>query len=303
LAGGADLVAHWFAFGRPCGSGVVAVPEAAHVVQRVRTPQWAGESRGGRCTAQGAAASERFSDRGVGASAGGLEAFTELLQNLPPEPGLAILLVLHLEPHHKSHLAELLSGKDKLAVKEAVEGMTVEANHVYLIPPNKNMALTDGSLTLTPRSPIRGQHMPIDHLFRSLAEVLKGRAIGVILSGGGTDGTLGFQAIKAEGGITFAQDEKSAKQNSMPRSAILEELVDNVLPPAEIARQLARIVQHPYSRSGSEEPAAETTDSVEHILRLLRARTGVDFSHYKRATINRRILRRMALRSLENVGE
>jgi two-component system CheB/CheR fusion protein len=240
---------------------------------------------------------------GIGGSAGGLEAVTDLLRHLPPKPGLSILLVMHLEPHHKSHIAEILNQRETLPVKEAAEGMAVQVDNVYLIPPNKNMALADGSLTLTPRSPARGQHMPIDHLFRSLAEVLKSRAIGVLLSGGGTDGTLGFQAIKAEGGITLAQDEKSAKHNSMPRSAVLEDVVDHVLPPAEIARQLVRIAQHSYTRDDGETAAPETSDSVEQILRLLRTKIGVDFSSYKRPTIKRRILRRMALRGLERADD
>jgi two-component system CheB/CheR fusion protein len=236
---------------------------------------------------------------GIGGSAGGLEAVAEILEHLPPKPGLAILLVLHLEPHHESHIAEILNQRDSIRVKEATEGMAVEVNNVYLIPPNKNMALSDGSLNLTPRSPVRGHHMPVDHLFRSLSQVLKARAIGVLLSGGGSDGTLGFQAIKAEGGITLAQDDKSAKHNSMPRSAVLEDVVDHVLPPAQIAQQLVRIAQHSYTRDGGESAPPDSSDTVEQILRLMRARIGVDFSNYKRATINRRILRRMALRGLE----
>src|SRR5262249_54889796 len=171
---------------------------------------------------------------GVGASAGGLEAFSELLKHLPGDPGLAILYAAHLEPHHKSRLPEILEKVTDLPVREVREGMAVEANHVYLIPPNTNMALTDGKLGLTPRSPHPGQHMPIDHLFRSLATIQKNRAIGVILSGGDTDGTLGFQAIKAEGGITIAQDEKTAMQPSMPRNAVLDGNVDYVLPPRDI---------------------------------------------------------------------
>ncbi len=186
---------------------------------------------------------------GVGASAGGLEAFTELLANLPPEPGVAFLFVVHMEPHHKSQLADILGRVTPLPVAEATEGMPVQANHVYLIPPNANMALTDHSLTLTPRPAVRAPHMSVDHLFRSLAAVQKSRAVGVILSGGGTDGTLGLQSIKAEGGITFAQDEKSARQNSMPRSAVSDGCIDYVLSPPEIARQLVRLVGHPYTQA------------------------------------------------------
>lgn len=185
---------------------------------------------------------------GIGASAGGLEAITELLENLSPQPGLAFIIAVHLDPKHKSHLPEILAKTTEMPVREVREGMTVRINEVYLIPPNTNMALTDGHLMLTPRTKTPGGHMPVDHLFRSLAAVQRGGAIGIVLSGGGSDGTLGLAAIKAEGGITFAQDEKSAKQASMPRAASLDGTVDYVLRPADIARELERIARHPYSR-------------------------------------------------------
>ncbi|MBV9126364.1 MAG: hypothetical protein JO112_23700, partial [Planctomycetes bacterium] len=241
---------------------------------------------------------------GVGASAGGLESFTELLKNLPLQPGLALLYAAHLEPHHKSHLVEIFERVTRLEVHEVREGMTVEMNHVYLIPPNTNMALTDGKLGLTPRSPFPGQHMPIDHLFRSLAAIQKNRSIGVLLSGGGTDGTLGFQAIKAEGGITIAQDENSAAQPSMPRSAILDGGVDYILPPRDIARQIVRLAGHPYARTPSAEPEAPPhAANLAEIFGLLRAATLVDFTHYKESTVQRRIQRRLALRECQNLDE
>ena len=242
---------------------------------------------------------------GVGASAGGLEAFTELLESLPPNPGLAILFVNHLEPHHKSHLDEVLAKVTRLPIREAVEGTAVEVNHLYLIPPNTNMALTDGTLALSPRSPARGLHMPIDHLFRSLAQVHKNRAIAVILSGGGTDGTLGFQAVKAEDGITIAQDAASARQDGMPRSAVSDGRVDYVLPPREIAEQLVRLARHPYARASAARPdgVAESGDAIQGVIALLRAQTDVDFTHYKRSTIDRRIQRRMALGNLERAAD
>lgn len=248
--------------------------------------------------------SRPFAIVGIGASAGGLEAFTHLLTHLPPHPGLAILFVLHLEPHHKSELVHVLGRVSPLPVQEASEGMAVEIDRVYLIPPNRNMALIDGKLALSPRSPIRGQHMPIDHLFRSLAEVQKERAIGVILSGGGTDGTLGFQAIKAEGGITFAQDEKSAGQDSMPRSAALDGSVDYVLPPAQIARELVRLARHPYTclteAAGPDQDQDEEIN-INQVVELVRSGTQIDFANYKRTTLQRRIQRRMALLGVEGV--
>jgi two-component system CheB/CheR fusion protein len=237
---------------------------------------------------------------GVGASAGGLEALIELFGGLSPEPGMAFLVAVHLDPHSKSHLQEILGKTTPMPVRQVTEGMAVHANEVYLLPPNTNMALTDGHLMLTPRSPTPGTHVPIDHLFRSLAEVQGSRAIGIVLSGGGTDGALGIQAIKSEGGITFAQDEKTAKQPSMPRAAILDGTIDYVLRPRDIARELQRISGHPYTRKAKLLPETQTFDGI---LSLVRGRVSVDFTHYKQSTINRRLLRRMALRSMEDVRD
>jgi two-component system CheB/CheR fusion protein len=242
---------------------------------------------------------------GIGASAGGLEAISELLQALPRDPGLCFLYVQHLEPRHESQLASILSRISSLSVREAEEGVKVERNHFYIIPPNKMMTLSDGHLRLAQRPP-RGLAMPVDHLFRSLAEVQGSQAIGVILSGGGTDGTLGFRAIKAEGGITFAQEEQSAKHNGMPRSVVADGCVDYVLAPAQIATELVRVAEHPYVRPLAPTPIAEQLDDGDHlnqIIALLRSGTDVDFTNYKRTTINRRIQRRMALRNVENVEE
>ncbi len=240
---------------------------------------------------------------GVGASAGGLEAFTELLESLSGDPGLSFLFVLHRGSAHKSLLPEILRKVTPLPVNEVTEGMAVEINHVYIVPPATNMALTDGRLTLSPRQAGPGHNMPADHLFRSLAAIQRSRSVGVILSGGGTDGSLGFQSIKAEGGITFAQDEKTAKQVSMPRAAILDGHVDYVLRPREIARQLERLARHPYTKQSAPAAAAPATDAVLEIINLLRTRTSVDFSHYKQTTIRRRILRRMALKGLESPAD
>ncbi len=242
---------------------------------------------------------------GVGASAGGLEAFTELLEGLSPDPGLAFLFVSHLDPNHKSHLTDILGKVTGMPVREVKEGMAVEMNHVYVIPPATNMAMTDGRLTLTPRSQLPGQHMPVDHLFRSLASIQKSRAVAVILSGNGSDGALALQAIKAEGGITFAQDEQSAKHTGMPRAAAQDGSIDYVLRPRDIAAELERIARHPYALQHSaarEVPPADDEPLIQ-IIGLLRSRTNVDFTHYKQTTIQRRIQRRMALRGLENQND
>jgi two-component system CheB/CheR fusion protein len=230
---------------------------------------------------------------GVGASAGGLEAFSEVLNHLPPGPGLALVLVQHLDPRHSSSLVELLSRTTRMPVLAAQDGMVVEADHVYVIPPNTILTTADGTLHLAPR-PI-GHQMPIDVFFHSLAEAEGSNAIGVILSGTASDGTLGLQAIKAEGGITFSQDEKSAKYDGMPRSAIATGCVDFVLPPRAMADELVRLCRHPYVALTHAEEDAPSEPDFKEIFAILRAATGVDFGAYKYATIRRRILRRMAL--------
>jgi two-component system, chemotaxis family, CheB/CheR fusion protein len=244
---------------------------------------------------------------GVGSSAGGLEAASELLETLPGNAGLAVLLVSHLVPDQKSHLAEIFARVSHMPVHQVSEGMKVEVNKVYVIPPGTVMTLVDSHLTLAPRLPRAVPHMPIDHLFRSLAAIQKDRSAGVVLSGNGSDGAIALQTIKAAGGVTFAQDEASAKHPSMPRAAALDGNVDHVLRPREIAHELERIARHPYARhdDSAAAPAAPVlaVDPVAEILELLRSRTGVDFTHYKQTTINRRIMRRMALRNLQTPAE
>jgi two-component system CheB/CheR fusion protein len=248
---------------------------------------------------------DSFSVVGIGASAGGLEAFTLLLRALPDQTGAGFVLIQHLDPTHESMLTELLSKATSMPVSEAKEDMEVERNHVYVIPPNQNMAISDGTLKLTPRIETRGQAMPIDHFLRSLAEDQGSAAIGVILSGMGSDGTLGLAAIKAEGGITFAQDEKSAKYDGMPRSAIAAGCVDSVLPPAGIAAELARIGSHPYvtKPKTSEELVPEGEVGLGNIFALVQNATGVDFTNYRRTTINRRIARRMLLHKIDKTED
>ncbi len=187
-----------------------------------------------------------FSIVGVGASAGGLEAFTQLLKALPSRTGMAYVLVQHLDPTHESALTEILAKTTEMPVSQVTDATPVEPNHVYVIPPNVDMIISQGILRLTARTETRGRHMPIDRFLRSLAEDQRSNAIGVILSGTASDGTLGLAAIKAEGGITFAQDEKSAKYDGMPQSALAAGCVDLVLPPDGIAEELARICEHPY---------------------------------------------------------
>ena len=240
---------------------------------------------------------------GVGASAGGLEAFTELLRHLPDDTGMAFVLIQHLDPLHDSHLTELLSKESKMPVAEVKDGTRPEANHVYVISPRFNLDLSDG-LLLTPARPAKGRNMPIDAFFASLASERGSQSMGVILSGTASDGTRGLQAIKAAGGTTFVQEEASARYDSMPRNAIAAGVADFVLPPAGIARQLvakARAAQPPLEFEESAGPAGN--DDLAKILRLVRTATGVDFTHYKQGTLSRRIKRRMALRGFDRLED
>jgi two-component system, chemotaxis family, CheB/CheR fusion protein len=193
---------------------------------------------------------ERLLIVGIGASAGGLEAFTQLLSHLPSDTGMAFVLVQHLDPDHPSALTEILSRVTSLPVSEIRPNQRVQANHVYVIPRDTSLRIDQGLLKLKLRERSRLPHRPIDTFFESLAQDQRKRAIGVVLSGTASDGTLGLEAIKAEGGITFAQDD-SAKYDSMPHSAIGAGCVDLVLPPQAIANELARIAQHPYTADRS----------------------------------------------------
>jgi two-component system CheB/CheR fusion protein len=213
---------------------------------------------------------------------------------------MAFALVQHLDPTHKSQLPDVLSRTTAMPVVAVTDGLRVECDHVYVIPANADMTVGGGLFTLTPRSK-SDRHTPIDHFFRSLAEELEARAIGVVLSGTGTDGTLGLQAIKAEGGFTFVQDERSAKHPGMPQSAAA--VADFVLPPAGIAGELARIASHPYVNHTAPSEAAPDRQEGAHvsaILRVLRTTTGVDFSQYKPASVRRRIARRMLLQRIDD---
>ena len=237
----------------------------------------------------------------IGASAGGLEAFTQLLRALPADTGLAFVLIQHLDPTHPSMLVDILARSTAMPIDEATNHMEVEANRVYVIPPGVTMSMAGGMLELSPRTEPRGQHRPIDHFLRTLAEEQGHRSIGVILSGTATDGTLGLQAIKAEGGITFAQDD-TAQHQSMPHSAVAAGCVDFVLPPSKIAQEIARISRHPFVAPDGEERLPEEP-ALGRILELLRVASGVDFASYKRNTLYRRIIRRAVLHKLEGLTD
>src|SRR5262249_12498194 len=249
---------------------------------------------------------------GIGASAGGLEAFTRLIQSLPDNTGMAFVLVQHLDPSHESKLPQLLGRVTKLPVLEVGNNTRVQPDHVYVIPPNRTMRIEKRVLKLLPRKKTDGQDRSSDSFFESLAQDQGHEAIGVILSGTATDGTLGLQAIKAEDGITFAQDD-TAKYEGMPRSAIAAGDVDFVLPPEKIAREIARIAEHPYVAGyvdAQKEISKDTAlnvrdiedDALTKIMLLLRNHRGVDFSLYRPNTIRRRIMRRMVLAKIKTLG-
>lgn len=207
---------------------------------------------------------------GVGASAGGLEAFTQLLGGLPPKPGMAFVLVQHLDPQHQSMLADILSKTSKMPIHEAKDGVVVKPDCIYVIPPDTSLAIRDGRLVLSPRLHSQHPHLPVDFFLRSLAEDQKSNAVGVILSGNGSDGVAGLAAVKAEGGITFAQDEKSAKFSGMPHSAISSGNVDFILPPSQIPEVLLKLVQHPYrSPMGETVPfSGSDNDGLERVFQI-----------------------------------
>jgi len=232
---------------------------------------------------------------GIGASAGGLEAFSELLKNFPTQTGMAVVFVQHLDPHHSSHLVQILNRETTLPIKEVTDGELLQPNHVYIMPPNREMTLEEGALRLWARSENRGRHMPIDRFFASVAEQQGAGAIGVVLSGTASDGTRGLNAIKEKGSITIAQDERTARYFSMPSSAISSGNVDLVLTPRAIAEELARLSGHPYVKEQAEPMPSK--NGKDKILALLLAATGVDFAQYRQTTLLRRIQRRMILNS------
>src|ERR1700687_884575 len=243
---------------------------------------------------------------GIGASAGGLDAFTQLLQALPNSTGMAFVLVQHLDPHHGSQLPEILGASTGMPVRTVIDGMPVRPDEVFVIPPNATMILEDGVLRLDDRKP--GLHLPIDAFFESLARVQGGRAIAIVLSGNASDGSNGVKAVKAECGLTFAQDEASAQHGGMPRSAISTGAIDYVLSPPDIARELIHLSQHSFVAAAPPAQAAEEilpdgSGKLRKIFRALRQNTKVDFSHYKRNTIRRRIGRRMIVHRAWTMAE
>lgn len=241
---------------------------------------------------------------GLGCSAGGLEAASLLLKEIPAKANLAIIYVQHLDPGHKSQIVELLANTTSLTVIEAINGMKIQPGNVYVMPPAKGIAIVDGSIKLFARSHARVLHLPIDTFFQSLAEDRKNQAIGVVLSGSAQDGTAGLLAIRNEGGVTFAQEPTTARYDGMPRSAIADGHVDFVMTPEQIAKKLLWLSSHIIFRrkeSLKVEPDLKDTEALQKIFLALRKNIYVDFSDYKKETILRRLNRRMLLLKLDTI--
>ena len=261
---------------------------------------------------------------GIGASAGGLKAIQELMTCLPNDSRLSFVIVMHLSPEHESNLAEILQRATKMPVIQVTEEVSVRPNHVYVIPPNHHLAMDDGKLVLSEPQQSPGRRVAIDLFFRTLAEHWGQRAVSITLSGGDSDGVIGIKHIKAQGGLTIAQDLGEAQHDSMPRSAIETGMVDWVLPVSAMAAKLVEYVRNeqrmklpPEDAPADLEPdagpapggatvarktgSAEDESALQQVLAFVRDQTGHDFTHYKRATVLRRIARRMQVNSLDSV--
>ena len=242
---------------------------------------------------------------GIGASAGGLAAFEAFFSGMPAatDPGMAFVLVQHLAPDHKSILSDLVRRYTRMQVFEVEDGMVVQPNCAYIIPPGRDMAFLNGTLQLLEPAAPRGLRLPIDFFFRSLAADQRERAIGIVLSGTGSDGTQGVRAIKGEGGMAMAQNTASTEFDGMPRSAINTGLVDYELPPAEMPAQLIAYAAHAFGKLPKpvSVPAPKVENAMKKIFILLRSQTGHDFSLYKPSTIHRRIERRMAVHQIDGI--
>lgn len=249
----------------------------------------------------------KFPIVGIGASAGGLAAFETFFSSMPADidPGMAFVLVQHLAPDHKSILTDIIRSYTNMQVFEVEDGMRVMPGCVYIIPPNRDMAFLNGVLHLLEPSSPRGQRLPIDFFFRSLAQDQRERAICIVLSGTGSDGALGVRAIKGEGGTVIVQDPETTEHDGMLRSAIATGMVDYVLPVADMPRELMDYVTHAFGKRHRAEavPTPKVDSALKKIFIVLRAQTGNDFSQYKTSTIYRRIERRMAIHQIEIIDD
>ena len=236
---------------------------------------------------------------GIGGSAGGQEAFSTLLEHLPVNLGMAYVYIQHLSPTYESFLPQILQRKTKMPVLAVKNNMLLKKDHVYVMPSKYNVTVADGKLKL--QTYLKGDSLhSIDHFLNSLAPLYQQNAIGIILSGTGTDGTLGLMSIKAGGGVTFAQDN-TAHYLDMPHHAADMGYVDFVMPPDRIAKELASLVKHPYAVTAQNDFLPDKKNELRKIHMLMNSKRGVDFSHYKQTTIHRRIMRRMAVNKINDL--
>jgi two-component system CheB/CheR fusion protein len=248
---------------------------------------------------------------GIGASAGGLKALTQLFQHVPPHPGMAFVVVVHLSPEHESSLPDLIQQVSTMPVQSVTEKLDIQPDHVYVISPNSLLRMDDGRLEPTQAPRHRGRPMTVDVFLETLANAHKSRSLGIILSGTGSDGTLGVRAVKAAGGITIAQAPEEAEYESMPGNAIAAGWIDFVLPVSEMPAKIVSLWRNAQAihmpalpeRPTPEDAAAEAEEAIRDILATLRTRTGHDFSQYKRATLLRRLERRLQVNQLRNVQQ
>ncbi|MBL8251224.1 MAG: chemotaxis protein CheR, partial [Candidatus Competibacter sp.] len=240
----------------------------------------------------------------VGASAGGLEAIELFFSHMPPENDLGFIVIQHLSPDYKSLMVELLSKKTLMPVRRAEDGMVVLPNHVYLIPPKKNLTIFHGKLLLSDQDHSKGVNLPIDVFLRSLAEDQNEKAVAIILSGTGSDGTRGVRAIKEYGGMVMVQSEESAKFDGMPRAAIATGLADFVLPPEQMPGQLLSFAKHPYiTKVERSETLLSDEQGLTRIFAILREKCKIDFTIYKPSTVTRRIERRMTINQTDDIKD
>ncbi len=244
-----------------------------------------------------------FTIVGIGASAGGLEAIEAFFKAMPVNSGMAFVVIQHLSPDYKSLMVELLSRKTDIPVHRTEDGMMVEPDNIYLIPPKKNLTIFHGQLILKDQMPREGINLPVDIFLRSLAEDQGERAVGIILSGTGSDGTRGVRAIKEWGGLVMVQDEASARFDGMPRAAASTGVADYILPPEEMPVQLVACLSHPYTTRLINQKSFANETGMTRLFSLLRARTNVDFTYYKPSTITRRIERRIAVTHMQDLEE
>lgn len=242
---------------------------------------------------------------GIGASAGGLETIEVFFSKMPPDANISFVIIQHLSPKHKSIMASLLAKQTRMSVREIDDGTKIEPNRVYLNPPDKNVAVFNRTLHLMEPIKTGAINMPIDFFLKSLSEDQKEKAIGIIVSGTASDGTMGIKAIKGEGGMVMVQDPATAKYDGMPRSAIKTDLVDFVLPVEKMPEMLIRYTKHPLLKSPGKMDLFETNvqNQLQKIYALIRSTSGHDFSHYKQSTTQRRIERRLAVHQISKLTD